>query len=252
MKILHKILFVSGILLLHLLSDAQEQNYYELFEQANELYKQEKYQEALEKYQAITAADFASAELYYNIGNAYFKLNKIPHAILFYEKALKLKPNDSDIKFNLEIARKQTVDKINAIPPLITTQIYNAVLNLFSSDGWAWLSILCAFAAAVLFMIYYAKKIQPLLLVSTVVLAFSLLFVYFSVEQKNRILHSGEAIVFTPTVTVKSEPKLNSTDLFVIHSGLKVKILEEHEDWSKIALEDGNVGWIKNTDYQEI
>jgi len=230
--------------------------YQDLLDQGNESYKQEQYDEALGYYNQVMDAGFHSTILFYNMGNAYYKNDRIPEAILFYEKALKLSPNDPDIRFNLHIANGQILDKIEPLPELFLDTWGRAILQLFSIDGWAIACILFTFVFAALFFVYLVSRSIALRKLSFYFALFAVLLALTSgllgFRAYNTYVNHNTAIVFEPTVTVVSEPNEKSTQLFVIHEGVKVSILEEVNGWYRISLEDGSIGWIQARFIQRI
>ena len=173
-------------------------------------------------------------------------------SILYYEKALKLDPSNEDIKVNLEIANLAIVDKINQIPQSFIMRWWNGLRSLLSADGWAWVSVV---AFALVLVCLYAFLMSRRMgwrkvgffagLVMLVCLGLS---VAFAIDKQYDLKHQDEAIIVTPTVTVKSSPNSSSVDLFVLHEGTKVSILDSAEEWNKIKIADGSVGWLLSTD----
>ena len=224
----------------------------ERFEQANEAYNEGLYDQALTGYNSIEAEGLESAALYYNMGNTYYKMKDYPHAILYYEKALKLDPSDEDTRVNLEIANLAVVDRINPIPQSFLAKWWDALKSTFTADGWAWLSVaFFALLMTCLFAFFMSRRtgLRKLGffvgLVALVCLVFS---VIFAVEGQRVMSRHDEAIVMTPTVTAKSSPSDQSVDLFVLHEGTKVRVLDSARDWNKIRIADGSVGWLPATD----
>lgn len=222
------------------------------FEQANDAYNEGLYDQALTGYNTIETEGLESAALYYNMGNTYYKMKDYPHAILYYEKALKLDPSDEDIRVNLEIANLAVVDKINPIPKSFLARWWNSLKSCFPADGWAWLSVaFFALLLTCLFMFLMSRRtgLRKLGffvgLVALLGLSFS---VVFAVESQRALSRHDEAIVMTPTVTVKSSPSEQSVDLFVLHEGTKVRVLDSARDWNKIRIADGSVGWLPASD----
>ena len=193
-----------------------------------------------------------SASLFYNIGNTYYKQREFPLSILYYEKALKLDPGNEDIRTNLEIANMAVSDKIEKIPEPFYTRWWNDLKSLFSADGWAWVSIV-AFALTLLCLYLFLmarrtglRKIGFFVgLVMVLALALS---VTFAIEKKNGLSRQDQAIITTPTVTVKSSPSTSGVDLFVLHEGSKVKILDHSMEWNKVRIADGSEGWLQAED----
>ena len=219
------------------------------FEQANQAYNEGNYEQAMMAYNAIVAEGLESAELYYNIGNTYYKMRQYPKAILYYEKALKLNPGDEDIRTNLEIANLAVVDKINVVPQSFIARWWNGMETSLSADGWACVSVV-AFALFLICLFVFLMARSTSLrktgffvgLLVAVCLVFS---VVFAVGNYRDLKYQDEAIVMTPTVTVKSSPSENSVDLFVLHEGTKVRITGESNGWNQIKIADGSVGWLQ-------
>lgn len=223
---------------------------------ANNLFIEGKYQDAIDTYENIHKLGYESPELYYNLGNSYYKQNVISRAILNYEKALLLAPNDDDIKYNLDLCNRLVIDKIEKIPGFFITGWIRSIKNLFSSDFWAIISIV-SFGIALLFISFYLysnsigfKKLS--FWVGFVIVILSVISLIFSNQQKQNILSGNTAIVISPSVTVKSSPDISGTDLFVIHEGTKVWIDDKVSNWNEIKLSDGSVGWLKLEDIETI
>lgn len=219
-----------------------------LFQQANDEYNKGLYAEAIEHYQQILDTRYESAELYYNLGNAYFKTNDIPSAILYYEKARKLNPNDEDIFFNLSVANTKIVDKIEPVPELFIWQWWRAIYNLFSADTWSNISIILFIMFFVLLAFYLLSKLiiirKAAFYSGLIVLGFTIATFLLSYQKFHILKNQKEAIVFSATITVKSSPNPNSVDLFVLHEGSKVKIIEKVGEWNEIKIANGSVGWL--------
>ena len=206
------------------------------------------YTKALEEWTGLYSAGYRSAELEYNIGNAYFKLNNTPGAILFFERAHLRKPADEDINYNLQIASTLVVDRLDEIPELFFVKWYNFMSLLLSSNSWAWVSlttfVLCLVSISVYF---YTSKFRLKVVgfwLAITLLVISLASLAFTIRNKNLLYDSNKAIIFSPVVNGKSSPDNSGTDLFVIHEGLKVTVEDELGDWREIRLPDGNKGWV--------
>ncbi|MBA4311479.1 MAG: hypothetical protein C0417_02505 [Chlorobiaceae bacterium] len=226
------------------------------FEQANQLYRNGEYEKASQLYQQVIKNGFESAKLYYNLGNAYFKMGDIPASILNYERAKKISPNDEDINYNLRLVNLRVVDKIEPIPRLFFLNWWLSFISLYSSNGWSTIGIILLWISAVTgIMIFVVKVItfQRLLFFLTLVLIALTVSAFTGAYKQNEIENSDEiAIVFTQTVSVKSAPDNQSTDLFVLHEGVKVEFLDAVGDWRKIRLADGKIGWLLLKDVQII
>ncbi len=218
------------------------------FEQANQLYRNGEYQKAVQMFEQVIKNGYESPSLYYNLGNAYFKLNNLPASILNYERAKRLSPNDDDINYNLRLANLRVIDKIEPIPRIFIINWWRSFINLFSSNEWSWGVIIFLWVAAVCgAFIFVLRSItyQRLAFVG-IIIAFTLIvlsaismFQRYGSEQKEQ-----HAVVFPQTVSVKSAPDAQSTDLFVLHEGVKVELLDTVGGWWKIRLADGKVGWL--------
>lgn len=227
-----------------------------LYNEANELYKKAEYSAAIEKYEEIVKSGYESGELYFNLGNGYFKMNEIPLAILNYERAKKLLPGDDDTEFNLRLANLKIVDKIETMPRLFFYDWADAIINLFSSDGWAVTGIVSLFFVMLLFVFFRITEnlvLRKLFFYSGMfLLIFALKSFWFANIQYEKLTGENAAIIFTPTLNVKSSPDANGTNLFVIHEGTKVQILDRVGEWSKIKLSDGNLGWVESASFMVI
>jgi tetratricopeptide (TPR) repeat protein len=227
-----------------------------LLQQADSAYAKSNFPEALNLYEHALKEQGESAAIYYNIGNCYYKLNKIGSSILNYERARLLDPGDNDIRFNLEIARLKTVDKIEPVGEFFLTEWFLAIQNSMSTDEWSYFGIVCfILLIACLFFFFFSRKILVKkcgfyagvgLLVLTI---FGNIFAY---NQKKKLTQRNTAIIYVQTTTIKSSPDSSGTDLFILHEGTKVNVKSKLGSWSEIATPDGNVGWIKNEEIKII
>ena len=218
--------------------------------EADSAYVHGQYQQAIRDYEALLKQG-ASAELYYNLGNAYYRTENIPEAVLNYERALLLSPGDRDIRFNLQIARSKTFDKIVPESEMFFVTWYRSLVSLMSVDGWARTALVALALTIVLLLVYlfsYRIWLRKAGFFGGVVLL--LLFVganIFAWQQKKDLLNRKGAIIFVPAVTVKSTPAANGTDLFILHEGTKVVITDgSMRDWKEIRIADGKEGWIES------
>lgn len=218
-------------------------------EAADSAYIQGDYVTAAAMYEDIIATQGVSAALYMNLGNAYFKMNETAKSILNYERAYKLNPSDSDIRFNLGLARTRIVDKESAGNEFFITVWANRLAAMMNVNGWGITAIVVfALMALAIGIFFFSKRVwmkKTAFSAAVVCLVLTILAFCFASGQKNKLLHSDTAIIMSPSVTVKSTPNDNGTDLFIIHEGRKVQILDASmKDWSEIKLDDGNEGWI--------
>ena len=227
---------------------AAQESYDAWFEQANAAYNEGNYQSALDLYNNIVEAEQESVPLYFNLGNTYYKMGTYPMAIYYYEKALKLDPSNADVKTNLEIANLAIADKIESIPQSFIVKGWNNVKNMFSSDAWATVSIISfAILLVALFLFLRARRMGLRKVGFFVGILALLVFVFsfiFSMEKRNEAMEKNHAIIMTPAVTVKSSPNDGSVDLFVLHEGTKVTLLDEADGWNKVRIANGSEGWL--------
>ena len=219
-------------------------------------YIREDYASAVQIYETLLQEGEA-AEIYYNLGNSYFKQDDIARAILNYERALMLQPGNADIRANLEIARAKTVDKVNEIPDVFFVSWAKSLTNSLSVDTWAKVSIVLFLLFLVglgLFFVARQTMLKKIGFTAAVVFFLFTLVAHFSGGyQKNRLTHRTSAIVLTPSITVRSTPSETGTSLFVLHEGRKVSIKDgSMREWKEIQLEDGQVGWVPAADIEVI
>ncbi len=243
-----------SLLLFPLLLIAQSPN--ELFNQANQLYKEKNYEGSIALYDSVAKSGYVSAELFFNLGNAHFKLGNLASSILNFERAKKLSPDDADIDFNLRISNLRVVDRVEPVPELFFVRWTKNLVIRHSSDGWAKLAlgmVWVTFAFALLFLFVnflWVKRIS--FLAALFALLLSLTFDFLTYSQYNYQRESTEGIVFVKNVYVKSAPDPQSTDLFILREGIKVAVLESEGEWQKIQLADGKVGWMMRNSLEMI
>jgi len=220
-------------------------------QRANTEYTEGNFEQAAELYKLLVDSGYTSAELYYNLGNAYFKQGQIPHAILSYERAFLLNPSDEDIEFNLEYARTFTVDRIEVLPQFFLTKWYQSVRGLLGSNGWAWVSVgfvALLLVTALFFWFSYKPWVKRVAFILGLFFVLCLsLSIIFSLQEKSRMELRNKAIVFESVVTVKSSPGASSKDIFILHAGTKVQITKAIGEWVEIRIADGNKGWINSS-----
>ncbi len=217
-------------------------------QKAAEYYSQGDYEQSVEEYESILASGQESATLYYNLGNSYFRLGKMSKAIINYERSLKVDPTNEDARHNLEFAKEKTVDKIDVPEEMFITRWWSNVRNLASADAWAYSSI-ALFSLFVIALLCYIFSTRLSLkksgfALSLVALVFSAVTFVLAYQQNAIQTDNSHAIIFAPTVTIKSTPDVSGTDLFILHEGTKVEIREYVGSWAEIVTEDGSKGWI--------
>jgi len=242
-------LWLSG--LLFLLPPAVKAAPSDIIRQANEAYVNGQYSYAIELYESVIKQGLEAPELYYNLGNAYFKENTYGAAILNFERALKLKPSDENTLFNLEVARARTVDRINPVPLIFYERWWKNFYSKFSVDGWSWLIIVLLVAVLTALGGFFFSRTRGMKKTAfgiTLVFALALLVCFAAVRAQYSNTHKGkDAIVMVPRATAKSSPGEASPDLFVIHEGSKARITGELGEWYEVRLANGNVGWVKKS-----
>ena len=216
--------------------------------QGDSAYMRNDYASAIQIYESLLKKGEA-AEVYYNLGNSYYKADDIAKAILNYERALLLQPGNADIRANLEIARSKTIDKVVSVPDIFFVAWIKSLTNCLSVDAWAKLGIvffillLISFSLFFFFYLFIWKKSG--FIAGILFLVFTVLSNIFASEQKSELLDRNDAIVLSPSVTVRSTPSESGTGLFVLHEGHKIEIKDNSmREWKEIRLEDGKVGWI--------
>ena len=227
-----------------------------IFADANKLYLQEKYSEALKAYKQIEEQRLHSEDLYYNMANAHYKMNQIAPAVYYYEKALLLDPNHSDAKHNLAFAKQMAIDNIEALPRTIGERFSEGFIQQLHFNTWAWLAVVFAVLFASLFLLYhfsYSSMRKRIYFVSSIISALLILiFITFAYSNYNYVQTNNYAIVFAQQVAVKSAPAASGEVNFELHEGAKVKLLESVDDWYKIKLADGKIGWMQKSELKEL
>ena len=246
MRIFIILLFFSSSIL------AQDPN--TLFEKASLSYEKKEYAQALIYYNEIQDLGLYSSDLYYNIGNCYYKLQQNAEAVLYYEKALKLNPSDEDALFNLKLVQMQLVDKLAEVPQVFYQKWIESIKNKLTIDQWAKLGLIFLFLFCSLFISFLFIKTYSLKKRSFTVSVFSLLVAVSSLSlayYSHKTL-KVEAVLMQANAYIKSAPSNQSEDLFILHEGTKVQVLEVFNDWTKIKLSDGMIGWLENKAIEEI
>jgi tetratricopeptide (TPR) repeat protein len=227
-----------------------------LFKKANELYRTKQYEQSILLYDSILKENKSTYLVYYNLGNSYFKLNQIAAAILNYERAKTLNPDDEDVNYNLKIAYSNTVDKIEPIPLLFYQRWWQSFLNILSTGAWSILAISLlwiSLASGIAYLLAKTVSFKRNAFLATInLLVLAGICYYISMASHRLIYGNHGAIVMDPSAYVKSSPDDKSTNLFMLHEGTKVEITEEIEGWKKIKIANGNVGWVATDKVEKI
>lgn len=220
------------------------------------MYQKERYEEAIVAYESVLGTKQHSAELYFNLGNCYYKLNKVAPAIYNYEKALVLNPDDAEIHNNLKFAQKLQIDEIKVVPQVGFSKMVHDFTSAFHYNTWAWISVGLSTLFLLFFIGYYFSQItlsKRIFFIGMFVLILLLLVsVSAAISEKNHYKREKPAIVFAEMVLVKSEPQKASNTVFTLHEGTKVFVLETLDNWKKIQLTDGTEGWIDKSAVREV
>ena len=232
-----------------LVADSIQESHVYTLSDADSAYIQGDYLTAISIYESFIENYGVNATLYMNLGNCWLKRDEIARAILCYERAYLIDPSDPDVRFNLELARTKTVDKVNPVNQLFIVVWFKKLLAILDVNGWAVLTVIL-FAVTILLagVLLFSKKsgIRKISFsFSVFFLLLSILSFIFATTQMGNLKERDTAIIMSPSVTVKSTPTSAGTDLFIIHEGRKVQILDSSmKEWVEIRLEDGNTGWI--------
>ena len=252
----HKNLMLSTKITFFLLLLASQvvgsQSAQELFEKANEQYKLEQYEEAIQTYNQIEQLNVTSSALYHNLGNCHYKLNKVAPSIYNYEKALLIDPLNEDARINLVFARRLAIDNIEALPKSVLQKVDEAIVKKLSYNDWAITSVVLSILGCSLFMLFYfsfSPRNKRLFFVASMI-CFTLLIItsVFSFKEYSFAKNNLNAIVFAVETEIKNSPTLNGETVFILHEGTKVNVLDTIYDWIKIKIDDGKVGWINSVD----
>lgn len=226
------------------------------FETGNELYLNNKYEEAIKAYESVLETNKHSVELYFNLGNCYYKLNKVAPSIYNYEKALVLNPNDKDVLNNLKFAQKLTIDEVKEVPKVGFEKLLRDFTAIYHYNTWAWIAVSFAILFLLFFIGYYfsvsALFKRIFFFGMFVLVSFLLISVMAAIFEKSHFQNEKPAIVFAETAEVKSEPQQSASAIFVLHEGTKVYVQQALSNWKKVQLTDGTEGWIESSAIKEV
>ena len=228
----------------------------ESMQKAGDNYRNGQFDQAIEIYEHLLNKGYEGTTLYFNLANSYYRIGQLGKAILNYERALQLSPSDEDVKHNLAFANLSTVDRIQPLPTFFLFEWWESILASLTVNGWTYLVYIFFILLIVLIVIYFFAKTtfqQKLILFSGLgmlaifVMLFSLLIV--KINREENVI---EGVIIGQSITVKTSPDIKSTDIFVIHEGLKVNLEDKLDNWVKIRLADGKLGWIENNTVEKI
>ncbi len=228
--------------------------------EAEAAYRQNSFAESIKLYESEIGKNKQikkeSPELYYNLGNAYFRDNQIAKAILNYERALLLDPGDSDIRHNLRFAKTRIEDKIDSADSFFINQWIRNIQNLHTANTWATISIILFLALIIavgVYMISTQITIRKISFYSGIVLLSMMIIANtFAFKQKDKVVNRTTGIVMSASVSIYTSPDAHSQELFRLHEGAKVRIKREEGNWFEIVIANGSVGWLQKKDIEKI
>jgi len=227
-----------------------------MYHRANNLYQQGQYEPALEQYNAVILSGKESADLYYNMGNAAYRSNSIGHAILYYEKALKLEPANEDAIHNLNFVSRYRLDTFEEVPVFFIGAWITGSVQMFPEQTWSVLALafFIMILTGLLIYLFSARMVlKKLGFISGLVALFLFVITLFSaLSRHGDIVNPDTGIILAPSVVVRSSPSESGTELFILHEGTKVKVNEEVSYWQNIRLIDGREGWIMRDEFESI
>ena len=249
-------IFFGVIFLVYSVPFSAQKNMQPVFQEGNNAYNEGDYNKAMHLYEQVLKMGQHSSILYYNLGNAHYRLNNVAESIFYYEKAKQLDPDNEDLIINSAFAQNMTIDAIEPLPISQLTHIKDFFLNLLSIKGWAYTSVLFAWLLVIFFAAYLwlNRSFWKRLFFTTSILSLLFLFASYSIasvkDYKNKT--TKYAIQFSEQLNIRSEPNDRSEILFVLHKGTKVQVTDSLQEWKKINIANGATGWIKNASLKNL
>ncbi len=227
-----------------------------LLDSGNAAYAKGEYTKAAKFYETILAGGQEAGDVYFNLGNAYYKSNNIALAILNYERAVKLNPDNEDYQFNLKLANQRIEDKIDEAPQLFLTEWKNGIAGLMTERGWSQLCVVLIVVSLALFALFISASSRGLKQVGffggSVMVILSISTFFIAKNTYSLTVNGTSAVITAPSITVTGSPNEKGTKLFIIHEGTKVNITQEDTDWVEIKIANGNTGWVKRSQLERI
>ncbi len=243
---------IFSLIIFSLPAFSGNENIEQQFKIANNLYAQNKFEEAVKKYEEIISKNYASSELFFNTANTYYRLNKIGKAIYYYEKAKMLNPNDDDINYNLELAKLRVKNLPPEVPKIFPVRMFIILTSWKSAEFWGYLSLILFLLFLLITYFYFISRnsrAKKLRLLTAIIMLFLSASTFIFMQYRLSVLNAhNRAISISNDITAKSSPDNSANDLFKIYEGYKVKIETENGDWCEITLTDGRKAWIKKED----
>lgn len=243
-----KCIYIIVMLFISLGLNAQTQD--KLFEEGNKQFKNKEYELALKSYLSIEKQNIFSSELYYNIGNTYFRLNDYTNSILYYERGLRLNPNDEDLKTNLKVAKARLKGDVYIVPDFFLVRWWSNIINLFTPSWWGFVSVVLLLVSCTLFILYYFSFDKKVLLFYSLLLSLIIFITscFAGYTRQTQLSSKNQAIVFGEQTVGKDSPDKNSSDKMKILKGQKIKIVDKEDKWIRVKTEDGKEAWIESKD----
>lgn len=227
-----------------------------LLESANAAYQKKDFSTAIQRYEQLLQEGYRSEALYYNLGNSYYRMNNLGKAVLNYERALLLDPNDADTRHNLQVVKDQLPDEIDALPPFFLSKWWNGIDGIFSVKGWSILALALLWlglGGLTLWLLGRVRRYKKIgFMVGTALLVLSLLSFTLANSRRNTIQNSGRAVVMEKEIILRSAPDNKSKEIFTLHAGTSVKLLDQIGNWHKVALANGEQGWLPDKSFERI
>jgi tetratricopeptide (TPR) repeat protein len=228
----------------------------DLFTKANDLYLDGEYEQAIAMYSEIEEMGLESADLYFNLGNCYYKLNDVAGSIYYFEKALKINPLHEDAQINLAFSRRMTIDLIEELPKTVIQRFSEGVIQQLSYDTWAVIAVIGSFMASIFFLLYHFSRRsgRKLLFFNSTILVSIVVFItlFFAYNNYETVRKNREAIIFAPRTEIMNAPSDDGDVVVELHEGTKVVIIDELDAWKRIKIADGTTGWLSAEDLKEI
>ena len=228
----------------------------EIMQTANQQYQDEKYADAINSYKEILNRGYVSDALYYNLGNAYFRTGQLGYSILYYEKGLKISPGDEDLNYNLSIVKARTVDRIEEVPKLFIVEWWETLITSISITAWSLIVVIVFILFLASLALYFTSKTGRMqrfgFLSGSINFAVLVLTAILLIASVDREMSTDFGILTETEIAAKQQPGEKSEDVFVVHEGLKFQVEDEVNNWSKIRLSDGKIGWLPNYSFEII
>jgi tetratricopeptide (TPR) repeat protein len=260
MKTIKNLLISSGIFILLFVSQnsqgGTDSNRSKIYHDANIAYQKLDYEKSILLYEQLVKSNYVSLEIYYNLGNSYFKAGNFAKAIVNYERALKIAPDDEDVNFNLKIASLKVVDKIETVPEVFYKKWTNDIASLLPADTWTLILIFLVwllFGSAAFYIIGRTVAAKKTAFIGGIfILSITCITAVIAKRSYSKTSIDEQGIVMSSSVYIKSSPDEKGNDLFILHEGTKVEVLDQLNDWKKIRIANGSVGWMKVEEMEKI